>query len=274
MRVSSVVLFAGSALATAKYECLVNNHEDLASFADCGHQGALAYCLSQLQTFEESDIRTCYTNVGCSPADAAIEAKATLERCEEMAKSGDLKKRFRAAAYPRADAFIRADATTTADASATGKSSKTGKIYSGTDCFSTGKSSTSSCPLTTSGDRTLTVTCFPTEITTSTCDPTLICTVDSSNNDICMDLHKMDVGGIVVALVFASALVIGAAGLTFACCKDRKEQKRLAAKAEATALARAATKKQRAAQRTPLLRKASGGSAAGGANPFQDQSRA
>ncbi|KAF7535566.1 hypothetical protein G7Z17_g13188 [Cylindrodendrum hubeiense] len=274
MRVSSVLLLAGGAMANAKYECFVNNNEDLASFADCGHQGALARCLSELQSFDETDVRACYTNVGCSADQAALEAKQTLERCEEMANNGDLKKRFRAAAFPRADAFIRADATTAADASsATGKSSKTGTIYSGTDCFSTGTTSTSSCKMTTSSGHTLTGTCVPSVMTTSTCDPTLVCTVDSSSNDICMDLHHMDVGGIVVAIVFAGFLVIGGAALTWACCKDRKEQKRLIAKAEVTALARAATKKQRAAQRAPLLRKASGGSAPGGANPFQDQSR-
>lgn len=270
MRFSSapVLLFAGSVLAksVARHECLVNNSEDLAAFADCGHQGSLAQCLSKLQSFREDDVRACYTSVGCSFEEAEQEARFALNRCDEMASMGDLKKRFRAV-----EVLPRADATTTAaDAKSTGDSSKTGSIYSGTDCFHTGKKSTTACPLSTSNGHVKTVTCFPTEVTTSSCASTLICTTDSANNDICMDLHHMEVGGIIVSIVFAAALVIGTAALTWACCKDRKEQKRMAAKAEATALVRAATKKQRAAQRAPLIRNASGGS---NPNPFQDQNR-
>ncbi|KAH7127581.1 hypothetical protein EDB81DRAFT_809595 [Dactylonectria macrodidyma] len=270
MRVSSVLVLAGSALASANADCLVNHSEELASFADCGHQATLANCLSQLESFTESDVRSCYANVGCSPDEAEAEAKYTLERCQEMDKTGDLKKRYRAAALPVADVFARA--TTAADATAA-KSTQTGGIRSGDDCLETKEKSTTNCPLTTTSGKTITGKCTDTVITTSSCYETLICTVDSANTDICMDREKMSVGGIVVALVFAGALVLGAAGLTFACCKDRKEQKRLAAKAEATALARAATKKQRAAQRTPLLRNPSGGSGAGAPNPFQDQGR-
>ncbi|KAK7403011.1 hypothetical protein QQX98_011252 [Neonectria punicea] len=268
MRFSSALLFAGSVLAksVSLHECLVTHSQDLAAFADCGHQGALAKCLAQLQSFAEDDVRACYTSVGCSLADADAEARFALNRCHDMASMGDLKKRFRGA-----EMLPRADATTTADdAKSTGDSKKTGSIYSGTDCFTTGKKSTTECPLSTSNGHVKTVTCFPTEVTTSSCASTLICTTDSANNDICMDLHHMDVGGIIVSIVFASALVIGAGLLTWACCKDRKEQKRMVAKAEATALVRAATKKQRAAQRAPLIRNASGNSSP---NPFQDQNR-
>ncbi|KAK7429340.1 hypothetical protein QQZ08_004152 [Neonectria magnoliae] len=272
MRFSSALLFAGSALAksVSLHECLVNNSQDLATFADCGHQGALAKCLTQLQGFREDDVRACYTSVGCSAADADAEARFALNRCHEMASMGDLKKRFRGAEMlPRADATPTADTTKSAGSSKrTG--SKTGSIYSGTDCFTTGKKSTTECPMTTSDGHARTVTCFPTEVTTSSCASTLICTTDSANNDICMDLHHMDIGGIIISIIFAAALVIGAALLTWACCKDRKEQKRMVAKAEATALVRAATKKQRAAQRAPLIRNASGNSSP---NPFQDQNR-
>ncbi|KPM34507.1 hypothetical protein AK830_g12068 [Neonectria ditissima] len=272
MRVSSVLAFAGSVLAksVSLHDCLVDNSQDLAAFADCGHQGALAKCLAQLQSFLEPDVRACYTSVGCSGADAEREARFALNRCADMASMGDLKKRFRAAD----DGLLlpRADATTTADDAKTtaASGSKTGSIYSGTDCFTTGTKSTSDCPLSTSSGHVKTLTCTSTVVTTSSCAETLICTTDSANNDICMDLHHMDVGGIIVSIVFAAALVIGAAALTWACCKDRKEQKRMVAKAEATALVRAATKKQRAAQRAPLIRNASGGS---NPNPFQDQNR-
>ena len=86
--------------------------------------------------------------------------------------------------------------------------------------------------------------------------------------------------GIVVTVIFGVAVVLGIAIVTFLCCKDRKEQKRLVAKAEATALARAQTRKKKAEEvRAPLMRKTSGqrvGSpAAGGTggDPFSDRNR-
>lgn len=268
MRVSStsLLLFPLAAFASESFnDCLIKNSQDLAEFADCGHQGSLAVCLSQLTSFSESDITACYSSVGCSAREAYDETISTLERCRELAKTGELKKRFRAAPLPTL--FGRADS------SSTGKSStQTGGVLTGEACFTSHPHKTSSCDLTTSGKRTITGTCVPTTVTTSTCAPTMICTVDGSNQDICMEIVRMDIGGIIITLVFAGALVIGIAALTWACCKDRKQQKRLVAKAEAVALARAATKKQRAAQRQPLIRKASGGSNQG-SNPFQDQNR-
>ncbi|CAM1507464.1 Fc.00g071050.m01.CDS01 [Cosmosporella sp. VM-42] len=264
MRFSSAVFFAGNALALAKHECLVNNNEDLAAFADCGHERAISYCLGQLMSFEPADVEACYTKAGCSIAEAEIEAKYTLGRCEEMNKIGDLKKRYRGMLLPRADAT-----TTDAAAKTTAKSSNKFGAMTGTDCFTTGKKSTTECPLSTSDGHVKTVTCFPTEVSTSECAPGLLCTVDTSNNDVCMDLQSsLETSGIVILIVFGIIIALGIGSLTFMCCKESKDQKRLTAKAEAVALARAATKKQRAQDRAPLIRNASGGS-----NPFQDQPR-
>lgn len=262
---ASALLFASNVLAVAKHECLVNSSKDLAAFADCGHEGAIAYCLSELKSFELSDVKTCYTKAGCSDDEAEIESKYTLSRCEEMNRMGDLKKRYRGILLPRADA------TTTA-ADATDTSAKTTLKFgakTGTDCFTTGTKTTTECPLSTSNGHVKTVTCFPTQVPTSECSPHMICTLDSSNNDVCMDIQSgLETSGIAILIVFGVILALGIGSLTFVCCKDRKQQKRLVAKAEATALARAATKKQRAQDRAPLIRNASGGS-----NPFQDQPR-
>ncbi|KAH6880083.1 hypothetical protein B0T10DRAFT_495816 [Thelonectria olida] len=262
----SLLLLSGTAAVLASsadephFDCLVKNSNDLAEFADCGHQGSLAKCLQNLHSLAQDDLKACYIDAGCSPAEAYSESKDTLRRCQDLAQTGELKKRFKAAPLPTLVAR--------ADASSTAQDTQTGGVMTGTRCFTTGKKSTSSCDITTSGKHVKTNTCVPTTVTTSTCAPSLLCTVNSSNQDICMDLKPMDVGGIIVTLVFAGALVIGAAALTWACCKDRKQQKHLKAKAEAVALKRAATKKQNAAQRQPLIRNPSGG-----ANPFQDQPR-
>ena len=84
-----------------------------------------------------------------------------------------------------------------------------------------------------------------------------------------MDLQDtLDTAGIVVAIIFGVIITAAVGTITFLCCKDRSEQKRLAAKAEAVALARAATKKQRNNQeRAPLVSR----NVSGGTNPFQDQ---
>ncbi|RGP70894.1 hypothetical protein FLONG3_7350, partial [Fusarium longipes] len=110
-----------------------------------------------------------------------------------------------------------------------------------------------------------------TEISTSTCRSDVICTTDASAADMCMTKREMDTAGIIIAIVFAGCAALMLGWLIFMCCRDRKEQKRLVAKSEAVALARAATKKQRAAQRQPLIRNASGQSAPGAGNPFQDR---
>src|SRR5699024_2200420 len=89
----------------------------------------------------------------------------------------------------------------------------------------------------------------------SECSPGLMCTIGAGNEDICMRKHdSLDIGGIIIAIVFGVLITLGLGTLTFLCCRDRRQQKRLAAKAEAVALARAQTKKKRAQdQRTPLM---------------------
>ena len=124
----------------------------------------------------------------------------------------------------------------------------------------------------TEGKKTRTGECHPSQADESSCSPGLFCTHDASGKDVCMDLHdSLDTGGVIVSIVFAVAIVIGIGALTFMCCKERREHKRMAAKAEATALARAQTKKQRSADaRAPLMRQQDGP----GADPFHDQQQA
>ncbi|UZP39546.1 hypothetical protein NXS19_007362 [Fusarium pseudograminearum] len=100
MRFSTAVLFAGNAFAAVQQECLANHSEDLAAFADCANKGALSLCLSNLKETDEAAIKTCYTSTGCAEEDAAREAHYTLERCAELAKAGELKKRYNIAALP------------------------------------------------------------------------------------------------------------------------------------------------------------------------------
>ncbi|KAF4435749.1 hypothetical protein F53441_13453 [Fusarium austroafricanum] len=277
MRFSTAVFFAGNALAAVQQECLANHHEDLAAFADCANKGALSFCLSKLKETDEAALKTCYTSAGCSSEAAAREAHYTLERCTELAKAGELKKRFNVAALPTLLPRAEAAAGITNGPKPTGELKKRAKDTSrGTDCYTTFKKSTQQCDLETVSDKTKTATCYSTEISTSSCKDEVICTTDASSANICMTKKEMDTAGIIIAIAFAASAALMLGYLTFMCCRDRKEQKRLVAKSEAVALARAATKKQRAAQRQPLIRNASGQSAPGGqtvpaGNPFQDR---
>ncbi|KAG5662141.1 hypothetical protein KAF25_004380 [Fusarium avenaceum] len=271
MRFSTAVLFAGNALAAVQQECLTNHNEDLAAFADCANKNALSFCLSNLKETDEAALKTCYSSAGCSAEDAAREAHYTIERCSELVKAGELKKRMAAAAMPILIPRAEAADTITQGPEATGELKKRADTSRGTNCYTTFKKNTEQCDLETVSSKTKTATCYSTEISTSTCRSDVICTTDASSDDICMVKKEMDTAGIIIAIVFAASAAAMLGYLTFMCCRDRKEQKRLVAKAETVALARAATKKQRAAQRQPLMRNASGQSAPGAGNPFQDR---
>ncbi|KAF4987071.1 hypothetical protein FGRMN_10549 [Fusarium graminum] len=257
MRFSTAVLFAGNAFAAVQQECF-NHNEELAAYADCADKGALSSCLSNLKETDEAAIKNCYTSAGCSAEDAAKEVQSTIERCSEIAKGAELRRRMAAPAITEAP-------------KPAGELKKRADTSRGTDCFTTFKKSTQQCDLETVSDKVHTATCYSTEISTSTCRSEVLCTHNSAAEDICMVKREMDTAGIIIAIVFAASAASMLGYLTFMCCRDRKEQKRLVAKAETVALARAATKKQRAAQRQPLMRNASGQSAPGAGNPFQDR---
>ncbi|KAM0433317.1 hypothetical protein ACHAPT_004193 [Fusarium lateritium] len=274
MRFSSAVLFAGNALAIAQDKCLAQHSADLATYADCADQASLAACLSKLETVDEPAVEGCYTAAGCSSEEAAAEARRTWERCEELANGEDLKKRFPAAPLPtlapRVAAAGEPGAKPTHYKRATGADTSSGK-----DCLTDKVKDTTACDVKTKDGKAETGSCSSVKTTTSVCREDVICTLNANNDHICLVKKDMDTTGIIIAVVFAGALAGMMGYLTFMCCRDKKEQKRLAAKSEAVALARAATKKQRAAQRAPLIRNASGQSnpSNGGANPFQDQPR-
>lgn len=116
------------------------------------------------------------------------------------------------------------------------------------------------------------------------CTPGWMCSPVLGDTTSCVKKHNsLDIGGIIVSIVFGAAIVAGISFLLIMSCKDKRTHKRASAKAEANALARAATKRKRAADaRAPLMEnqqqqyQQSDMSMAqaqydGAANPFQDQ---
>ncbi|KAI9158893.1 hypothetical protein HJFPF1_06895 [Paramyrothecium foliicola] len=293
MVLAALVLFAGSALALSRPECISSNAVGLAAFSACGQHDSLTRCLANLPAHSVHDVQACFVDAGCSNDEALVEARYTLDRCDEWARAGELRKRYRAFAAPlparTASPNPAADGTSPnprATAAAVPLHFLFGRQNpSSTDCFVTSTVDTTSCDLQTSKGIIHTLSCSDAKAVLSECAPGLTCTMDRQGNDVCMELQDaLDTAGIIITVIFGSALLLGIGSLTFLCCKDRKLQKRLAAKAEATALARAATKKQRANEvRTPLIRQQDPSGAAtspvvtgppGGNDPFGDQNRA
>ncbi|KAF5122218.1 hypothetical protein E5D57_012691 [Metarhizium anisopliae] len=261
----AALLLASTAAALPRNECFRVHSKALAEYTDCGNQAAVSRCLASLSSFEPSDLEPCYTNAGCSASQAALEARYITTRCQEYSSGNELRKRFRAALEP-----VRATQAVVAAAHLAARATTTpAPVRKGADCFSASEFDTSSCDVATENGKAVTRTCTPSKGTSSDCLSGWICTVDSTHQDICMKKQPIDTGGIIIAIVFAAFFAIGLAYLTFACCRERKHHKRVAAKAEAVALARAATKKQRSQEaRAPLMQQTQEASSP---NPFQDQ---
>lgn len=112
-----------------------------------------------------------------------------------------------------------------------------------------------------------------------------LCRMDSKGQTTCMEkVNKLDTSGIIVSIIFASALVLSIGMMTYFCCRDRAQQKKLAAKAEAAAIAKASsagTRARNVSDRQPLMTSQPGNTQGygpeGGAppqnDPFQDQTR-
>lgn len=258
---TAALALSGGALAI-RAGCFTQHSQQLAEYSECGQHVSLEYCLSTL-TYSDtpSDIEACYTNAGCSMDEAVSEAKYAQKRCEELSNMGDLKKRFRG---------VPGVPIKTADSIVQRAPLPTHWVRDGTlQCLITSTVSTSSCDISTDKGVLHTLSCIPTEVARANCAPGLMCSLDSLGQTVCMKKKdNLDVGGIIIAIIFGLAIVVAITFLTFACCRESRHQKQLEARAEATALARAQTKKARAAEtRAPLMRQE-------GPDPFADRAQA
>ncbi|EQK97791.1 hypothetical protein OCS_06495 [Ophiocordyceps sinensis CO18] len=201
---------------------------------------------------------------------AAVETLAAVRR-----RNGLIFDRATETPSPTPAAAAVSAAASPSPSSAAAAASSSGSAFKGTECFTTSVFDTTICELTTNrAGRLRTGSCHPTPTTASACRPSLLCTTDTSNNDVCMVRRDdLDTGGVVLAALFGALVALAIVALAFLCCRDRRQQKRFAAKAEALALARAHTLKRPARQdaRTPLMRQQEG--APGSPNPFQDPSQ-
>ena len=259
---------------SADYDCVLANRREMAADAGCGDHAGLTLCFQQLESSDPNELAECYHKAGCGGGKAASKAMEAQIRCAELFPEDAELRRRRRGDVPAPETTSPPQLASIAMADLWARSAATGD-----DCLTTSSKMTKVCDMKTEGDSTVTDTCSSTEVPESECAPGKTCSMDNQGNDICMDLEDtLDIAGIIIAIVFGTLIVLGIAVLTWLCCRDRKEQKRLAAKAEATALARAATKKKKAqdarAQRAPLMQEQRGRDAsAGSGDPFHDQNR-
>ncbi|KAL6868817.1 hypothetical protein ACO1O0_000138 [Amphichorda felina] len=289
MRVLSSLFFASGALAaavarqedpkSADYDCFLANRREMAADAGCGDHMALSLCFSKLTDSDPFAIAECYNTAGCGAGQAASKAASAQDRCADLFPGdAELRRRRRHIADEPSAPLTAPPAFGTADIFPGHDGLFARGPITGDDCFTTKTTKTEVCDMETVDGKTNTVSCSSTEVPVSECASGKTCSMDKQGTNICMDLKdSLDVAGIIISIVFGVAIVLGVASLTFFCCRDRKEQKRMAIKAEATALKRAATKKKRAEareQRAPLMREERRRDAsAGSTDPFHDQNR-
>ncbi|KAL6880848.1 hypothetical protein J3F83DRAFT_720049 [Trichoderma novae-zelandiae] len=260
---TAALALSGGALAL-QAACFSQHSQQLAGYSDCGQHVSLEYCLSTLTDADTaSDLEACYTNAGCSIAEAAAEAQYALKRCDELADMGDLKKRYRGVHGSPVKTLAARNAHNAAPLP-----THWVRDSNNLQCKITSTVKTSSCAISTNRGVLETLSCIPTEVAKADCAPGLMCSLDSLGETVCMKKkNELDVGGIIISIIFGVAVVVAITFLTFACCRESRHQKQLEARAEATALARAQTKKARAAEtRAPLMRQE-------GPDPFADRNQ-
>jgi hypothetical protein len=266
-------LFLASATlasASSRLECLQTRGRDLASTASCGDEGSLAYCFSQLAESTQSegtlaeDLERCFHNAGCTPAESHIEAFWLLRRCDTPSNSNNDLRRAAAARrdthdhpHPQAAAKEPSFMGVTARAALPlptpaamamtvhvhhPRQDTTASPASPTPCFTDQTSSITSCPVQSTGtDKGKKLSCFPTVTVSAVCRDGLICQQDNQGNPSCMyKQSSLDVGGTIIAIIMASAVLGSVISVCFCCCRERRTHKRIERAAEAAKIAKEA----------------------------------
>ncbi|KAJ0134749.1 hypothetical protein CTA2_2422 [Colletotrichum tanaceti] len=266
-----------SALSPAKLHCLRSRSLELAKLVACGEPKSVAHCLEMLpDELTQTDLEKCYLHAGCEVAEAIIESQWTLDRCGD---DGNVPAELRKRHVPVLARQTTAAAETAAAATATATGTGTG---SSIICSTTTTKSTTLCPVVSTGvqkGRTLKEGCYPTQVSFATCAAGLLCKDDLEGKPSCLVLdNKVYGGGVAVAIFFAVAITGAIAWITFLCCRERKQKKRIAARAEAAAIARQNVKQRPTVQvgnsdSQPLMTHGQPAAGYDQQGPFGDQQR-
>ncbi|KAL2018501.1 hypothetical protein VTK56DRAFT_786 [Thermocarpiscus australiensis] len=263
---TSLLLASGASTSASRLECLHTRSRELATAAACGNQDSLDYCFSHLSLSAPAEtllqeLERCFSSAGCTAVEAEIESFWVLRRCD--APQSDLRRARRGQEIPDRDRSLavarealplagitamparRQDtAATTTAAAATNNSPS--------PCFTDTTSTVTTCAIQTTGAESGKMSCFPTVLTSPVCREGLICRQDNQGNPSCMYKQSAPgVDGIVIAIVFASAIVISVLSICVLCCRERRQHRRIERAAEAARIAKEAKTQATVAAKRP-----------------------
>ncbi|KAL2107166.1 hypothetical protein VUR80DRAFT_5600 [Thermomyces stellatus] len=293
---ATLVALASAAAASPLSEwtslCIHSQAGQVQELVACSDATSFAECLNTLsERLTYQDVQACLVQAGCSDEMAAIGAETLVYECEAVQEwtGEEIRRRaagegeqtgptplVAAAAVQTPQPVITARQDNNKDDSPT--SSKKSRPTD-SECYDTSTSTDTVCTINPDTNRNE---CNDIDIEVKSCREGYVCVVEDKGGVSCMvRVDKLDTGGIVVSIAFGAFIVIALGMMTFFCCKDRRDQKRLAAKAEAAAIAKSSNvgkKARNVSDRQPLM--AAGPSSPGPApyggeqaNPFGDQSR-
>ena len=269
--------------------CLRLHADQITNIVSCADASLVAGCLaSQRDGFPASALESCIVASGCAEDDAAFGAGVLADLCD-VSGSSDLRKRADDAAAPPSQRTAAPSPAVTPvvtkrqdnndDKATTEKDPRP----SDTECYQTSTIATTTCKMGEGGSK-----CDPVNLEKVRCRDGWLCSVSRQGGTSCMErIDDLDTGGIIVAIIFGAAIVIALGLMTFFCCKDKREQKQLAAKAEAAEIAKASnvgSKARKVSDRQPLMAQGPPGAGSPGPsspgagyageqpNPFNDRS--
>jgi len=291
---TSLVLASASLASAAGPECFQTYSREHAVTASCGDKGSLNYCFSHLplETQPEalsSELERCFVSAGCTADEAQVEAFWALKRCGNP--SNDLRRARRqlgseagndntnnlaaAAKDPILAArnplpMVAITAMLPRQETATPVTSDTPSSPS--PCFTDTTVDITTCPTQSTGSESgKKLSCYPATTTSAKCREGLICQFDGQGNPSCMYKHSsLDLGGIIIAIVFAAAIALSVIAICFMCCRERREHRRIERAAEAARIAKEAKTQATVASKRPGA-SVTGGGGAGGSHAVEGQ---
>ncbi|KAL2260725.1 hypothetical protein VTK26DRAFT_5192 [Humicola hyalothermophila] len=263
------LLLASASLASASplLECLQTHSQSRSAPASCGDRDALTSCFSRLpelttpsETTLAQDLEQCFRSAGCTPTEAQIQSLWLLQRCPASnPPQKDLRRgRRNPASSPDDDssAFsdlamaakapvlaVRDGLTAFAHPAAMTAAAMEPRQNAPAPTTATTRPSPSPCftDVVSTTDFCEKNVCTPRAVTKAVCREGLICRVDNSNTQTCMYKESaLGTAGIVIAVVFASAVAISVVSICVLCCRERREHRRIQRAAEAAKIAKEA----------------------------------
>ncbi|KAI1799696.1 hypothetical protein F4811DRAFT_542455 [Daldinia bambusicola] len=235
--------FPGSSLAAkparrdlATY--IVDSAEQFSARSSCGHKESLISCFSNAPEYADAGyVEECFINAGCNEQESKSNALFIADAYYIGLSAPELRRR-RPDPMPAPTPAPEETGTT----SAKGGSGFTASI----ECSSETVTPTQVCPIQSTGTASgQTLPCFETQATATVCKAENLCSTDKDGNHLCMlRRDALDTSEIVVTIIMAAAFGLGFATLLFFCVRDKADQRKRRARAEAAAIAKTAAMNQ------------------------------